>query len=527
MLLSVMLSSTLAIVPQRQPQQLRPSPAALARAADAQAPPPFNATSSSTWLTQMSDQVHHALVEAKKLEQRVAAATTAASHDDANINATAGVQGNTLLREVTFKPGMMDAGLQTFRRSMLLHELATTCRLVVVLDDPDPSSRDAAFLSMWQLDGKSEPAQPVHANGGDGYRKLRVALSGLAWQKHDRAHTAYAKRFYEGRVDAGFYSTKWFWLKASHDKQAWLNFDQISNSSRMAAAPPPSLAMSPPPSPMSPPLRFTPPSSPLADESLPEGAASLLEEAEGDGDAEELAVTAAEGQAEAADGQAAQEAGQEAEEGEQAAALSEAGTPEAEAEAEAGGEAVAEAAEAEAEEGGAAAEAAPVAVPVAVAAEGEHRGFPSLPAPSLSLSSGSNSGALGNGTRQRNATVHVERRGLEEEPPAASPPVLGMQGLVCYKIIALFKQGGLEQGRASLLDALLPEVAPLPEAVAATALHDTELQKMLVLVLAKTPLNMSRLAASVQSSQQLGPLLSEPLVTETYADAAIYWPGAL
>ena len=38
---------------------------------------------------------------------------------------------------------------------------------------------------------------------------------------------------------------------------------------------------------------------------------------------------------------------------------------------------------------------------------------------------------------------------------------------------------------------------------------------------------MSRLAASVQSSQQLGPLLSEPLVTETYADAAIYWPGAL
>lgn len=525
MLSSVMLSSTLAIVPQRQPQQLRPSPAALARAADAQAPPPFNATSSSTWLTQMSDQVHHALVEAKKLEQRVAAATTAALHDDANINATAGVQGNTLLREVTFKPGMMDAGLQTFRRSILLHELATTCRLVVVLDDPDPSSRDAAFLSMWQLDGKSEPAQPVHANGGDGYRKLRVALSGLAWQKHDRAHTAYAKRFYEGRVDAGFYSTKWFWLKASHDKQAWLNFDQISNSSRMAAAaPPPSLAMSPPPSPMSPPLRFTPPSSPLADESLPDGAASLLDEAEGAGDAEELAVTAAEGQAEAANGQAAQEAAQEAEEdGEMA--LSEARTPEAEAEA--GGEAVAEAAVAEVEEGDAAAEAAPVAVPVAVAAEGEHRGFPTLPAPSLSLSSGSNSGATGNGTRQRNATVHVERRGLEEEPPAASPPVLGMQGLVCYKIIALFKQGGLEQGRASLLDALLPEVAPLPDAVAATALHDTELQKMLVLVLAKTPLNMSRLAASVQSSQQLGPLLSEPLVTETYADAAIYWPGAL
>jgi hypothetical protein len=472
MMLSVMLSSTLAIVPQRQPQQLRPSPAALARAADAQAPPPFNATSSSTWLTQMSDQVHHALVEAKKLEQRVAAATTAASHGDSNINATAGVQGNTLLREVTFKPGMMDAGLQTFRRSMLLHELATTCRLVVVLDDPDPSSRDAAFLSMWQLDGKREPAQPVHANGGDGYRKLRVALSGLAWQKHDRAHTAYAKRFYEGRVDAGFYSTKWFWLKASHDKQAWLNFDQISNSSRMAAAPPPpSLAMSPPPSPMSPPLRFTPPSSPLADEPLPDGAASLLDEAEGAGDAEELAVTAADGEAEAADGQAAQEAGHEAEE-EGEVALSEARTPEAEAVAEAGGEAVTEAAEAEAEaeaeEGGAAAEAAPVAVALAAAAEGEHRGFPSLPAPSLSLSSGSNSGATGNGTRQRNATVHVERRGLEEEPPAASPPVLGMQGLVCYKIIALFKQGGLDKGRAALLDALLPEVEPLPEAVAAT-----------------------------------------------------------
>ena len=73
---------------------------------------------------------------------------------------------------------MMDAGLQTYRRSMLLHELATTCRLVVVLDDPDPSSRDAAFLSMWQLDGKSEPAQPVHANGGE--LSLRSSIAALA-----------------------------------------------------------------------------------------------------------------------------------------------------------------------------------------------------------------------------------------------------------------------------------------------------------------------------------------------------------
>ena len=57
---------------------------------------------------------------------------------------------------------------------------------------------------------------------------------------------------------------------------------------------------------------------------------------------------------------------------------------------------------------------------------------------------------------------------MEEEPPSSSPPVLGLQGLVCYKIIALFKQGGLDKGRAALLDALLPEVEPLPEAVAAT-----------------------------------------------------------
>ena len=38
---------------------------------------------------------------------------------------------------------------------------------------------------------------------------------------------------------------------------------------------------------------------------------------------------------------------------------------------------------------------------------------------------------------------------------------------------------------------------------------------------------MTKLAASVQASQTLGPLLSEPLVTETYSDAAIYWPGTL
>ena len=68
---------------------------------------------------------------------------------------------------------------------------------------------------------------------------------------------------------------------------------------------------------------------------------------------------------------------------------------------------------------------------------------------------------------------------------------------------------------------------PLPEAVAATALHDTELQKMLVLILSKRPLNMTRLAAAVQASPLLGPLLSEPLVTETYSDAAVYWPGSL
>ena len=68
---------------------------------------------------------------------------------------------------------------------------------------------------------------------------------------------------------------------------------------------------------------------------------------------------------------------------------------------------------------------------------------------------------------------------------------------------------------------------PLPEAVAATALHDTELQKMLVLILSRSTLNMTRLTASLQASWVLGPLLSEPLVTETYSDAAIYWPGSL
>ena len=64
-MLSVVISSTLAIAPLRQPQQLRPSPAALAAA---QPPPSSNATASPAWLSQMPDQVHHALVEAKKLE---------------------------------------------------------------------------------------------------------------------------------------------------------------------------------------------------------------------------------------------------------------------------------------------------------------------------------------------------------------------------------------------------------------------------------------------------------------------------
>jgi len=395
---------------------------------------------SATWLTQMSAQVHHALVEAKALEHRVALA--AAAHDD--VNGTDGAHGDSLLREVTFKPGKIDAGMHVYRRALLLHELAMSCRLVMVLDDPDPSSRDATFLSMWQLDGKKEPAPPVHANGGDGYRKLRLTLSGLAWQKHDRAQTAFATRFYEGRVDAGFYSTRWYWLPASYDKTLWLDYDQFSNSSR-AQSPPPS----PPataPAPVSPPQRFTPPSSPLpSNESPPDGA--------------EAAVL------------------QENSQGPEAGS----GSPDEWLVAEAGLE--------------------------------------------DQLDGQEEEGSLSNST---NGTVaHVERLGEGNGMLSHSPPVLGMQSLVCYKLIALFKPGELEQGRKAMAEALLPEVISLPGAVAATALHDDELQKLLWLVLSRTPFNLTRLAEVAQQNQVLAPLLSEPLVTEVFTDASIYWPGSL
>ena len=118
------LFAAISVVPHAHPA-LRPSPAAIAAHSASTDAPQLNA--STTWLTQMSAQVHHALVEAKKLEQRVAAA--AALHEDAN--ETEGVHGDALLREVTFKPGLMDAGLSDYRRSLLLHDLATSCRLVV------------------------------------------------------------------------------------------------------------------------------------------------------------------------------------------------------------------------------------------------------------------------------------------------------------------------------------------------------------------------------------------------------------
>ena len=101
-----------------------------------------------------------------------------------------------------------------------------------------------------------------------------------------------------------------------------------------------------------------------------------------------------------------------------------------------------------------------------------------------------------------------------------------MQSLVCYKLIALFKPGELERGRLAMAEALLPEVAAHPSAVAATALHDSELQKLLWLVLANAPLNLTRLADTAQQHAALAPLLSEPLVAEVYTDAAIYWPGS-
>jgi hypothetical protein len=457
------LFAAISVVPHAHPA-LRPSPAAIAAHSASTDAPQLNA--STTWLTQMSAQVHHALVEAKKLEQRVAAA--AALHEDAN--ETEGVHGDALLREVTFKPGLMDAGLSDYRRSLLLHDLATSCRLVVVLDDPDPSSRDATFLSMWQLDGKSEPARPVHANGGDGYRKLRMALSGLAWQKHDKAHTAFAKRFYQGRVDAGFYSTRWYWLSASYDNSSWLTYDQFSNASRAAATAPP------PASPPSPPMRFTPPSSPLGIDVL---------------DATQQGLDAGSGEAR------------------------EEGSPE-------------EPSEEEEEEEKMGVAAAKALVPPVT--EGHHPAFVTLPPPEISEPVGSlgNRTRLGNGTGTGTAHVEGDLDGeAETSLEQHSPPVLGLQGLTCYKLIALFKQNSLEPGRKALTAALLPGLLPLQDAVAATALHDAELQKMLVLVLARAPLNMSALAESVQQSATLAPLLSEPLVTEVYSDAAIYWPGSL
>lgn len=411
--------------------------------------PTLNA--SASWLTQMSAEVHHALVEAKALEQRVAAAAAARAVG----NSTDGLHGDALLREVTFKPGLMDAGMHAYRRSLLLHELATSCRLVVVLDDPDPSSRDATFLSLWQLDGRSEPAPPVHANGGDGYRKLRMALSGLAWQKHDRAHANFAKRFYDGRVDAGFYSTRWFWLQGSFDKKQWQTYDQFTNTSRLPMPP-----SAPPPSrpPSSPPLRFTPPSSPLPfDIFQSEGAAvaanATLDLASGD-----IADTPEWPELDAAEEDATEDSFVRA-------------------------------------------------------------------VPNILVKEDANTPA--NGT-QSNGRAHVEATGEGDELPSMhSPPVLGLQGLICYKIIALFKPGELERGRGSVTEALLPQLAPLPAAVAATSLHDTELQKLLVLILASAPLNLTSLANAVQQSKALAPLLSEPLVTEVFTDAAIYWPGSL
>ena len=444
--------------------------AADAASASSDAPPPTqtlappqwgaagNATAAAesnatTWLTQMSEQVHHALVEAKALEQRVAAA--AATRADAggglganrtNWSAAAvtaatdgGAHGDALLREVTFKPGLMDAGMRAYRRSLLLHELAMSCRLVVVLDDPDPSSRDATFLSMWQLDGKQEPAPPARANGGDGYRKLRLALSGLAWRKHDRAHADFAERYYDGRVDAGFYSTRWYWLSGSHDRRRWIPYDQFANASRPAFA---AAAVAPSP-PASPPVRFTPPSSPLPAE-------MAAEQLEAEYDAE-LVATDAEPAGEGGSGAVALLGGE--------AASGDAGQQQLEG----------QQAEPQEEE-------------------------------------------------------HVEAAAADA---GHAPPVVGMQSLVCYKLIALFKPGELERGRLAMAEALLPEVAAQPSAVAATALHDAELQKLLWLMLAHAPLNLTRIADTAQQHAALAPLLSEPLVAEVYTDAAIYWPGSL
>lgn len=109
----------------------------------------------------------------------------------------------------------------------------------------------------------------------------------------------------------------------------------------------------------------------------------------------------------------------------------------------------------------------------------------------------------------------------------SSAGVLAVEGLVATKTMCVFEPGAMNRGVRLFSELYAPQARSVPGAVAAVALHDPALNKVLWLMLWRSDRERDageRMLANVLNvSRVLEPVLAEPLSTERWPNASIYW----
>ena len=140
-------------------------------------------------------------------------------------------------------------------------------------------------------------------------------------------------------------------------------------------------------------------------------------------------------------------------------------------------------------------------------------------------SGGGDGGGNGDGGSERGAPN--QGGGAQRPHPAESSPVLVLDGLAASKTYAVFRAGALSRGKRLFDDILAQQSRMIPGAVAAASLHDPVLHKLLWLVLwrnEKARDDGERLLAGVLNvSSALAPMLAEPLGTERWPEACVFF----
>lgn len=105
--------------------------------------------------------------------------------------------------------------------------------------------------------------------------------------------------------------------------------------------------------------------------------------------------------------------------------------------------------------------------------------------------------------------------------------LLALEGLAASKTMGVFKPGELGRGVHLLGEILAPQARDIPGAVAAATLHDPALNKLLWVVLWRSErerdVGEGLLNSVLNVSRALAPLLAEPLATERWPEAAVFW----